>query len=237
MDRGFWGLPRELRDMIYRQLVLAPDPIPLRLLGYCDGMPVVYEGMQAYKPLPLDARLLRTSKQVHAEAAKVLYSENTFRVRDATVPDVNYSRRQAQGRRIDRAYTLEHLVLYVFCNSFDLLDNTIEYIRRIQLVSKCDAECECTGSCVGGGGPWKISHIVELLQAYFRGLRMIELEAQFVGHAFRPPDAGAVVRHMRMMAEVALSIRWNAYVQISWGPTSYTSASVREPLPATSLRE
>lgn len=73
-------LPIELRFMIYRHLLLALEPISLELINPFRAMPIWYEGRQVYSSMPLDTALLLVNTQIHAEAAVVLYSENTFRI-------------------------------------------------------------------------------------------------------------------------------------------------------------
>lgn len=64
----FMELPREIRDMIYRELLLDTHPLisHLRRASRFDA---------GTRPYPA---ILRTNKQIHDEAAAVFYGENTW---------------------------------------------------------------------------------------------------------------------------------------------------------------
>lgn len=67
--KGFMYLPALARDEIYRNLLLASNPI--RIHGSWE---LVFRNQR----LNLSSRILRVSKQIHHEAARILYGENTF---------------------------------------------------------------------------------------------------------------------------------------------------------------
>ncbi|KAK3187048.1 hypothetical protein K4F52_004214 [Lecanicillium sp. MT-2017a] len=67
--KGFIGLPDLVRDQIYRYLLLAENPI--RVHGSWE---LVFRNQR----LNLSSSILRVSKQIHHEAARILYGENTF---------------------------------------------------------------------------------------------------------------------------------------------------------------
>lgn len=64
----FLRLPREIRDQIYRELLLNPYPLIVHLRR-------AYTFEAGTRPYPA---ILQTSKQIHDEAAAVLYGENTW---------------------------------------------------------------------------------------------------------------------------------------------------------------
>ena len=66
---GFTDLPGLARDEVYRHLLLAESPI--RVHGSWE---LVFRNQR----LNLCSRVLRLSKQIHYEAARILYGENTF---------------------------------------------------------------------------------------------------------------------------------------------------------------
>ncbi|ORX96288.1 hypothetical protein BCR34DRAFT_184376 [Clohesyomyces aquaticus] len=70
----FMILPKEIRDLIYQELLVAD--IPLQLINDRPLWPDLYgpPGKQ------LHSTILRLSKQVHYEASRVLYGNNTFYV-------------------------------------------------------------------------------------------------------------------------------------------------------------
>ena len=75
---GFLDLPRELRDCIYHHCLVLEQPFDL---GNFDTMveskrqATFYLGWNRY---PIAGQILSTCKQVHAEAAPILYGENHF---------------------------------------------------------------------------------------------------------------------------------------------------------------
>ncbi|RSL57880.1 hypothetical protein CEP54_008063 [Fusarium duplospermum] len=73
------GMPTEVREGIYRHILVSHKPIPVY-----DGWKRVYE---REKP-GLDTRILRVNRKINLEATGVLYRENTFlyRLRDAPGP-------------------------------------------------------------------------------------------------------------------------------------------------------
>ncbi|OAG03908.1 uncharacterized protein CC84DRAFT_1166063 [Paraphaeosphaeria sporulosa] len=64
----FLGLPREIRDLIYRELLLNTHPMIVHLRR-------VHRFEASAKPHPA---ILGTNKQIHDEAASILYGENTW---------------------------------------------------------------------------------------------------------------------------------------------------------------
>ncbi|KAJ4360311.1 uncharacterized protein N0V89_000872 [Didymosphaeria variabile] len=64
----FLGLPREVRNLIYRELLLNTHPLIVHLRR-------VHRFEASTRPYPA---ILRTNKQIHDEAAAVLYGENTW---------------------------------------------------------------------------------------------------------------------------------------------------------------
>ena len=78
-------LPRELRDRIYRELLL-PDKTRIYLTARLEKR----EGKSAYL---LQPAILRTSKQVHTEASRVLYKETNWVLVTAEQCQSNFSER------------------------------------------------------------------------------------------------------------------------------------------------
>ncbi|EEU44307.1 uncharacterized protein NECHADRAFT_84701 [Fusarium vanettenii 77-13-4] len=73
------GMPTEVREGIYRHILVSHKPIPVY-----DGWKRVYERERP----GLDTRILRVNKRINLEATSILYRENTFlyRLRDAPGP-------------------------------------------------------------------------------------------------------------------------------------------------------
>lgn len=69
-------LPRELRDQIYREVVLEDDEIPIHVISYKTktGKP--------RRALRIEHKLLQVCKQTRQEVADIYYLENTFCVSD-----------------------------------------------------------------------------------------------------------------------------------------------------------
>ncbi|KAK6344358.1 hypothetical protein TWF696_007997 [Orbilia brochopaga] len=91
----FMALPREIRDEIYRYLLVPIDAAsmdeaeddteilsPLRDAIY---RPRVHRVFPEYQPVRADLAIFRVCKQVHDEAAKVFYGQRTFVIRVATM--------------------------------------------------------------------------------------------------------------------------------------------------------
>lgn len=86
-DQPFRGLPRELRDMIWRELLVFDD-IPFRKTtmpekpdgGSLDAHSLLspLSRMTDLRCDPLHLRLFLTNKQVHAETSLIFYSSNEF---------------------------------------------------------------------------------------------------------------------------------------------------------------
>ncbi|CAF3461978.1 hypothetical protein SNK05_008564 [Fusarium graminearum] len=74
-ERSLMDLPAEIREEIYRGLLVSHKPVPVY-----DGWKKIYE---REKPC-LDINILMTCKKIFNEAIRVLYGENTFlyRLRD-----------------------------------------------------------------------------------------------------------------------------------------------------------
>ncbi|KAL1598748.1 hypothetical protein SLS60_007889 [Paraconiothyrium brasiliense] len=64
----FLALPREVRNLVYRELLLNTHPLIVHLRR-------VHRFEASTRPYPA---ILRTNKQIHDEAAAVLYGENTW---------------------------------------------------------------------------------------------------------------------------------------------------------------
>ncbi|KAF2474039.1 uncharacterized protein BDR25DRAFT_340666 [Lindgomyces ingoldianus] len=73
----FQGLPGEIKNQIYRELLLTN--IPLQLIQSHPVWPDLHD--PGYK---LHPTILRANRQIHQEAASVLYGENTFYVHVGT---------------------------------------------------------------------------------------------------------------------------------------------------------
>ncbi|KAK8027027.1 hypothetical protein PG991_004083 [Apiospora marii] len=101
---GWFDFPPEIRNMIYREALSAPDseqellppllpPVSRRLLSsdmciYIDMFLKRFARKERLRrlpkqPLPLAVSLLRASKRVYAEAVGILYGENTMRLDNA----------------------------------------------------------------------------------------------------------------------------------------------------------
>ncbi|KAK6865468.1 hypothetical protein PG995_001996 [Apiospora arundinis] len=80
---GFLDLPREIRNMIYRELLVRPQMFEFEHGMATAGRPIL---LRHSNDPPLAISLLRTAKLVHAEAASTLYEKNLFElpVDDAT---------------------------------------------------------------------------------------------------------------------------------------------------------
>ncbi|KAK7994345.1 hypothetical protein PG991_015933 [Apiospora marii] len=208
-------LPQELRDMIYRHLLLAPEPISLRLVNHFRVMPIWYEGRQLYSSVPIDTALLRVNKQIHAEAAAVLYSENTFRVCDTSDvgPYMHWGEGQGQDRDPwdRRAQVKEYLVLILFHSRIRVREDKAQLIRRVQIASECGESCPCVSFRVGGRR-CGIVHTVDVLQFLFKGLRIIELRPEFPRFTWSRPNLDVIDRHLRVVSEEVRSIVWSRSV-------------------------
>ncbi|KAK6503786.1 hypothetical protein TWF481_008792 [Arthrobotrys musiformis] len=80
----FLNLPRELRDEIYKCLLLStPPPVPLDLQG---PFPLGLQDPFPYRPISRDLSILRVNKQIHAEASRLFYSQTNFWIK-ITVSD------------------------------------------------------------------------------------------------------------------------------------------------------
>lgn len=73
------GMPMEVREEIYRSILISHKPIPVY-----DGWKRVYERERP----GLDTRILRVNRRINQEATGILYRENRFlyRLRDAPGP-------------------------------------------------------------------------------------------------------------------------------------------------------
>ncbi|KAJ4318557.1 hypothetical protein N0V84_006793 [Fusarium piperis] len=73
------GMPMEVREGIYRHILISHKPIPVY-----DGWKRVYERERP----GLDTRILRVNRRINQEATGILYRENNFlyRLRDAPGP-------------------------------------------------------------------------------------------------------------------------------------------------------
>ncbi|KAK6501673.1 hypothetical protein TWF481_009502 [Arthrobotrys musiformis] len=71
----FLALPREIRDEVYKYFVLFDtDPPPLP-----SAERHLY--WESLNPVSLDLSILRVNKQIHEEAARILYSQNVFTIK------------------------------------------------------------------------------------------------------------------------------------------------------------
>ncbi|KAK7427967.1 hypothetical protein QQZ08_005580 [Neonectria magnoliae] len=100
---GFLRLPLEIRDKVYREILVVKFPILVR-----DGWRRIY----ARKRPGIDTAILRTSRQLYRETVRVLYGENTFlyRLRDAPsqCPVVNVEELSLNDAKDDDAEVLMH---------------------------------------------------------------------------------------------------------------------------------
>jgi len=83
---GFLSLPAEVRNMIYRLVLCYPSPAGRQ-----------YEGR-----LDWGAQLLRTCRQIHAEALPILYGENIFEIEIYNTWGPNFGNVQYPGVLDDR---------------------------------------------------------------------------------------------------------------------------------------
>ncbi|KAK7413467.1 hypothetical protein QQX98_007692 [Neonectria punicea] len=100
---GFLRLPLEIRDKVYREILVVEFPILVR-----DGWRRIY----ARKRPGIDTAVLCTSRQLYRETVRVLYGENTFlyRLRDAPShrPVVNVEELSLNDAKDDDAEVLMH---------------------------------------------------------------------------------------------------------------------------------
>ncbi|KAK7914076.1 hypothetical protein PG985_011779 [Apiospora marii] len=207
-------LPTELRDEIYRHILLAPEPISLHLMEYADTMPVWYEGRQVYSSVPLNIALLLVNQQIYTEAARVLYSENTFSICDTSEVGhyVDWGWRYGQGRCHPREVDVkEDLVLKLFQSRIRFRDDKAKLIRRIRIVSKCGIECDCSGFSMVGDR-WGLIPVLNEVRILFEGVRTIELCTEFPRYKFTWPDPDVLRRHMHMISSVICGTRWKYHV-------------------------
>ncbi|KAK8064614.1 hypothetical protein PG994_007252 [Apiospora phragmitis] len=122
--------------------------------------------------------LLRVNRQIHTEAAAVLYSENTFRPRD-----------------------MAEILDGLFLNDIRLPLDKAKLIRRIQIVSWCYRSCNCKGS------RWDLGLTMVAVLPFFKGLRNIELQPQFQQYPSRMPYVDVIERHITMMLEGVQIVR------------------------------
>lgn len=109
----FRGLPRELRDMIWRY-ALAVDHVHFRKLSVsekpdvgCLGIPHLHSPLSRLNDTrcdPLHLRLFLTNKQMYAETSRVFYSSNEF---TTDVMSLTHSKFNANIRRNVRRVRLE----------------------------------------------------------------------------------------------------------------------------------
>ena len=76
----FLSLPSELRDHVYRHLLVLPNGTSIDVLATWTGSSnsISTPGHRPRHPPAPAVAVLRVSRQVHAEAARVLYGDNTF---------------------------------------------------------------------------------------------------------------------------------------------------------------
>lgn len=87
---GFLDLPREIRDLVYafalrvNGAIFLYSPDPYVLTAITKAKVVRWKEIGPPEPQPVDAlmptALLRSCRQVHAEASPVLYGSNVFRI-------------------------------------------------------------------------------------------------------------------------------------------------------------
>lgn len=79
-NTGFLDLPRELRDSIYRHALVLEQPFDLGDQVSSRRISILPWKPAPWNKYPRAGALLCTCKQVHAEAASVLYGENRFEI-------------------------------------------------------------------------------------------------------------------------------------------------------------
>ncbi|KAK8122818.1 hypothetical protein PG984_011488 [Apiospora sp. TS-2023a] len=186
------ALPRELRDLIYRHVFRSPVPVSLRLIEYDGGMPFLFGGEQVISSKPMHTALLLVNRQLHAEAAAVPYSENTFRFYDTSeIGDyINWERGQDSGRRHPRDKDIkEELALKLFSRCIQFRNDKSKFIRSIQIVSICDDWCVCQPLRLVGGR-WGLVPVLKLVRTLFENLRIIELRVEFPRYRLPKKQAG-----------------------------------------------
>ena len=72
----FLHLPRELRDKIYTYALSTPTPIDI---GSILPSPGYWHDPVSHPPKPPTPSLLLANRQIHTEAASILYGTNTFK--------------------------------------------------------------------------------------------------------------------------------------------------------------
>src|SRR4051794_21297472 len=80
----FTSLPLEIREKIYRLLLLAPEPIVVnpqtpRTILLSSSIPILQSRERLARLRPLTFGLLKVNKMISAEAAAIFYHQNTFR--------------------------------------------------------------------------------------------------------------------------------------------------------------
>ncbi|KAK6527473.1 hypothetical protein TWF694_004461 [Orbilia ellipsospora] len=76
---GFFSLPREIRDEIYKYLLVFDTDAILQGPRAEDSHPLL---------LNIDLSILRVSRQIHNEAAKIFYSHNVFPIKICVIAHV-----------------------------------------------------------------------------------------------------------------------------------------------------
>ncbi|KAF2095343.1 hypothetical protein NA57DRAFT_59362 [Rhizodiscina lignyota] len=76
---SFFTLPRELRDQVYRELLITDEPLDLMLLIKSDG---ACKEAKTRKPRSIDVSILETCRQVRDEGFAMLSQSNAFCVYD-----------------------------------------------------------------------------------------------------------------------------------------------------------
>ncbi|CAM1508379.1 Fc.00g052270.m01.CDS01 [Cosmosporella sp. VM-42] len=89
---AFLRIPMEVREEIYRNLLVAAKPVLVRA-----GWTRIYE---REKPC-LDTSILRVNKQINQEAVRILYSENTFHYRLRDPPNTSQEVMDIQRLAVD----------------------------------------------------------------------------------------------------------------------------------------
>ncbi|KAK7987217.1 hypothetical protein PG996_006181 [Apiospora saccharicola] len=171
-------LPRELRDMVYSDKLIC------------------HERPQAFSSLFLGTALLLVNKQIRAEAAAVLYSENTFKV----------CIRSEVESRIKCKYWWEY-------NCFRVSEDGANLIRRIRIANRCLSDYRCVCAPLPGvRNRRSIAYAIDVARAFFKDLKIVELRPQ-LGNSSATPQVEAVERHVQVMSEAALGVMWNCSVQ------------------------